>query len=419
MKARTKSKQKLELGIGALILTAFVLVIIAYFFRDAYQIPFGTFGSIIWFFVLAVSFFFGLFFFSQYLLPLRGTEGWIEGFNLLWQHYTSPISAQLQPRPQPGRSGRRVKSAPPPPDPYLAGLPRSFTTVRAGILRSHQVLALAKGSGFSRPVGPGFVRLYPKEVPIRLFDLRNHTRRQAITAHTRDGIRVETKVSVTFRIRQSPLDYVDDTVLYPYDRDAIFQVAYSNSISTEGLRLWKERLSPQAAAMVMTELAKYNLNDLVYEGGAIPLNAIKQEVKRELEPVAERDGLEILSVGVSALKYPKDVINQRIHTWQAEWQRQIKVQRAAGEAEGERRKRRARARAQIEIIEKITQNIQAMRRTDDANLTDIIMLRMIKALEEAASYESVRAMIPKEIMNNLVEGASERMQKLIRPPQEE
>ena len=59
-------------------------------------------------------------------------------------------------------------------------------------------------------------------------------------------------------------------------------------------------------------------------------------------------------------------------------------------AEAVRRVKQARARVQIEIIDRITQNIEAMRRSDAADLPDIVMLRMIQALEEAmADYEGV------------------------------
>ena len=82
--------------------------------------------------------------------------------------------------------------------------------------------------------------------------------------------------------------------------------------------------------------------------------------------------------------------------------------------------KQARARAQIEIIDTIARSIDAMRQENDADLAQIITLRMIEALEEAVSEGSIQAMVPQQIMASLVADTSRQMKtwgKEIPPPQ--
>src|SRR5690606_34185680 len=115
-----------------------------------------------------------------------------------------------------------------------------------------------------------------------------------VKANTRDGIPVETSVSVTFRVRQSELEHSDETLLYPYDRDAIFHVSYVDSVDgSNQLWPWTEQLAPDAATLLVSELAKYSLNELqqLDTAGPSPVDAIKKELKRQLDPVADQHGI--------------------------------------------------------------------------------------------------------------------------------
>ncbi|HEX6384091.1 MAG TPA: SPFH domain-containing protein [Anaerolineae bacterium] len=427
MRARRKPRQRPEPGLLGLILAIMILAFIGFLLADYRRVPFGSLGALVWVGALLFSFTFGLLYFAQYVLPLQGLNGWSEGLRLLWRSQVILAEQYLNRlfAPPATRSRRRQETAQVvPADPRLADLPPSFQILNAGIVRGHQVLAVAKGSGFVRPAGPGFVMLYKGEGVIQVIDLRTYMRKQAVKAHTKDGIPLETDVSVTFRVKQSELDHNDENLLYPYDKDAIFHISYGDSVNAQNrLLLWTEQLAPQAQALLVNELAKYTLNELQQRGqaGTSPLDAIKRDIKQQLDPVADRNGIELISVGVGSLNLPPEVAEQRIKTWQAEWQRKMWSQYATTNAEAARRIKKARARAQVEIIENITHNIESMRRDSNSNLTEIITLRMIEALEEAISEESpVRALIPQQVMANLVLDTSSEMRSwLNRPPEDE
>ena len=408
------------------ILAAIILAFIGFLLADARQVPYGIWGALFWGGAVVISFAFGLLYFAQYVLPLKGLEGWSEGLRLLWRYQAILMGQYLDRLFAPAGSSSRQRAATTQPasaDPRLAELPPSFKALAAGIVKGHHVLTVTKGSGFVRPAGPGFILLYKNESVTQVIDLRSHSRKQPVKANTRDGIPLETSASVTFRVRQSELDHSDENLLYPYDKDAIFHVSYVDSIDGQNhLRPWTEQLALHAATLLVSELSKYTLDELQQVGtaGTAPLDTIKKEIKRQLDPVADRHGIELLSVGVGPLAPPEAVAQQRVKTWQAEWQHKMWSENATSTAEATRRIKKARARAQVEIIENITHNIESMRRDSNSNLTEIITLRMIEALEEALSEESpVRALIPQQVMANLVLDTSSEMRSWLNKPAED
>ena len=422
LKANSTSPNKGEPGVIILIVVALVVTAVGLTLKDAVGEPYGSILGVVWFAALIVSFLFGLLYFARYILPLPGSEGWSEGLRLLYRHYTTQSELYLDnlfgPRPSGSRKSRRSRKKPA--SSSLLPLPASFITLKAGILHSYQILGLAKGNQFARSAGPGFTLLYKKEKPTHLIDLRKQLRRQPVKTTTRDGITLETNVTVIFRVRQELVD-LPGPEPYPYDKEAIFHICYSQSIDAYNrLRDWAEQVTPRAVALLENELGRFTLDELSTPNtpGAGPLDAIKARILQALQRDLDASGIEVLVVGVDQLKLPPAVIEQRIRTWQADWQRRITLQQAAGDAEAVRRIKKARARAQIEILENITQNIDAVRRAGDADLSNIITLRMIEALEEALSNASLQALIPQQIMKNLVLDTSTQMQAWLNQPPE-
>jgi regulator of protease activity HflC (stomatin/prohibitin superfamily) len=390
--------------------TAVLLGIIGYYLRDFFAVRFASLGSFIWVIAFVAGFFFGLVHYSQFILPIGGLDGWGESLNLLGRYFFDKLinagRILYGPAPRPGQATTSRPAAANVPRP---GWSPSFRILRAGITKNHEVLALTRGPSFSRAAGPGFVRLSKGEMPTMAIDLRAQLRTEEVKTNTRDGIPVETTVTVIFRVRQSHIE--DEEIAYPYDREAIFNVSYARSTDgRDGVYTWTEQLAPRAAALLADELGQQRLNDLYQEDTSVaPLDMIQQKIKRQLDRDAERLGLEVLILGIGHLCLPDKVKEQRIKTWQADWMRQINVQHAEGEAEAERRLKNARARAQIEIIHNITQNIDAMRRAGNDNLTQIVMLRMIEALEEATADPVVQLILPQGLIVQLVEEAADQM----------
>lgn len=407
------SNQRSELGIFGLLLAMIILGTIVAFLADYNGLRYGNLGALIWIGVTLFTFLFGLLFYAQYVLPKQGHEGWTEGFELLTRYYftmgESALGGSSQNRQV--RSGPRRLGSKKAPKASPRVLPPSFTYVRAGIVPGHKVITLLKGNNFSRAAGPGFVLLYRKERIDKVIDLRPQKRSQEVIGTTRDGIPIETTVSVTFRVQQSG-NPTTDPLIYPFDKESIFLISSYTTVDEDGVtRYWDDQLAPLAASELSNELSTYNIDELQHSSGEHSIkNEIKQRIQRKLGRIAVEHGLELMGIGIGHFSFPERIAEQRIKTWQAEWQRKIDVKHAAGDAEAVRRIKQARARAQIEIIERITQSIDSMQRQENTNLTEIITLRMIEALEEATTNDSVQALIPQQVMTNLVLDASNQMQ---------
>ena len=289
-KPRKKNQQQSKSASFLLLILIVVLAIVAgLFFKDYRQVPYGWIIGIIW---LMAGFFalgFGILYFAQFILPHHEGESWIEGVNMLLRSAT-----HSGPRPK-----RSLKAAE---YPGQENLPPSFDSLKAGILRSYQVLAINKGSRFERPAGPGFVRLAGGESVGQVFDLRKHVRAQEVTTNTRDGIPLVTNVKIVFRIKQSGQAPADGLLEYPYDKTAIFQVSQASSVDENNELLpWTEQLAPQAAAYLVSEMAQFNLNDLSGDPGL--LNGIQRRVRRQLSTDFDSMGIKIFDVIFENIKY--------------------------------------------------------------------------------------------------------------------
>ena len=406
-----KQKERKEWGFLGLLLASLLLILWAAIFRDARGVSHEWLVAFLWVVIISVTFVLGLIYFAQYVSPLRGEEGWGAGFILLLLAYMRAAESRLEGS---DNSKKSKKAAVPE---KKDRLPDSLKSLSAGFIRGYQVLALTRGSSYSRPAGPGFVVLYKGEQIWRVIDLRPQRRSQTVKAKTRDGITVETSVTVTFQVKRNGTGSQDD-LLYPYDRDAIFPISYDETVDENGNLLpWTHQLTPPAAATLANELPKYSLNELTRAVDSVsPLEEIKQTITRDLQRLFLVKGIEVLSVGVGALKLPDSVRDQQFLTWQAEWLRRIRAESASGNAEVVRRIKQARARAQIEIIENITHSIETMRSEEEADLSQVIMLRMIEALEDAVSAGSVQALVPQQIIAGLVGDASRQMQSWVATP---
>jgi regulator of protease activity HflC (stomatin/prohibitin superfamily) len=410
-----KPQERKEWGILGLLLALLLLIFLGRFLEDSRGVSHEWLVSFSWIFIAGITFALALIYYAQYVSPLRGEEGWVAGLLLLLDAYIKTAEKRLE-RPKPDQKKSKKSAVPPEVD----RLPASLKSLNAGFIKGHQVLAITKGTRYVRPAGPGFVVLYKGEQIWRVIDLRPQRRSQPVTTKTRDGIPIETTVSVTFQVRREEAGGFEgmDDVLYPFDPDAIFHVSYDETVDEHGNLLpWAQQLAPPAAAILANEIPKHTLNELTRaEEGISPLEAIKLTITRELQRRFLPKGIDVLAVGVGGLSLPEGVRDQQFLTWQADWLRRIRTTNASGNAEALRRVKRARARAQIEIIESITSSIDTMRREEGADLSQIIMLRMIEALEDAVSAGSVQALVPQQIIAGLVGDASRQMQSWVQAP---
>jgi hypothetical protein len=372
------------------------LLIIAYFLDDFKGVRFGWQGSYMWGVAYILSFFIFLLYLLQFALPLPWYESVKEGSILILGStffYGSKAARKVFRLP----SGKAAEEA------VLSELPSSFEVYRAGVLPSHQVLALTRGPKYVRAVGPGYVRLDRGESVTQVVDLRKQVRSMPVKTMTRDGIPIETGVNVVFQVTMQEATRVT-TLPYPYDPGAIFGVNYiSNYRSENGILSWGDRIVRAAAGILVDELAQYSLDELYWPAKASfpPTKRIVSRMTQKLKAEFESKGVTILSAGPARLEVPGEVVDQLVNNWQTEWQRRINEIEAATENAAMQRLKLAQAQAEIEIIATITESIQAMQSVTDGQLTDIVTIRMLEAMREAAEDEQVKAMVPSQALDTM------------------
>lgn len=410
-------------GLGILLLTIFLLGVVGAILHDFNGVEFGRDGAILWGLGVLITFVLGTAYLSRRLLPIQDNLGWSEGFRLLWRNYLLGVTNILYGR------GAETSARYVAPKKKMADLnvfSPSFKYLDAGFLFAHEAAAVTIGNSYSRAVGPGLVILRDGERIDQIFDLRPQARKESVSATTRDGIPVETSVSVTFQVRRPapdqrrPRSIESDVLPYPYDLDALFELAYTTSVVDDEQRRWTEQVAPQAAALLVTEIGKFTLDELLESGGAEPLGEIKQRIKSGLieqqsddNPQTLSKGIEIVGVGVGPLELPDDITAKRLSTWQVDWQNRVSHELISGDIEAQRLYQQARARAQVENIENLLLNIEAMRRQGGVELHEVVMLRLMEVVEAISSDRSLTPGAPHSALKSLAAEATTKMRSAL------
>jgi len=413
-----KNKLTPNLNVFIIIIVAIVAAAIGYTLDDSLGVQLELLGALFWLSVFGATFVFVLLYFAQFITPLGGSDGWWQGWYLMVRAYFTSPSASVRLPGKSAKKDRKQKRKRKKKQSAKEELPPSFVTLNAGLLRPYQVIAVTKGKQYVGSKGPGFVMLGIKEQARKLINLRKQSRSQTIEVTTRDGIQIEATVTVEFQVERPPTT-PDDRLLYPYEPEAVFFIAYADTIDENGIpQSWTSQIIAKAAGLALTELAKYSLDDILQPAKGVPGKVI-EAVQRDLEAAFGQHHIQFLTIKTIPNIQDK-VWEQQKKRWKSEWEHKIEIRQNAGRAEADRQLKQARARAQIEIIDTIARSIEAMRQENDADLAQIITLRMIEALEEAVSEGSIQAMVPQQIMASLVADTSRQMKTWgteIPPPQ--
>lgn len=415
-------------GLGVLLLAILLLGAIGWVIHDFNGVSFAEGGALIWGGGVLITFVLGTAYLSRRLLPVQGNLGWSEGFRLLWRNYVMGAANLLYGRPRVSAAEVLAAAA-------LASkkkgagemdLSPSFKLISAGFLFSHQAAAITYGNSYVRAAGPGLVILRPGEEIAQVFDLRPQSRKMDVSAITRDGIPVATNVSVTFQVRRPtpnqrrPRSIESDAIPYPYDRDALFELTYTASVGDDAKVDWTEQVCPQAATLLVTEISKFSLDELLLSAGAEPLREIRTRIEDALKDQQGDDnlqilprGIDVLGVGVGPLKLPDEVTAKRLATWQVSWQNKMAQGAVGGEIEARRLYTQALARAQAENIEKLLVSIETMRQQSGADLHQVVMLRFSELVEALSASQVLIPPATRAFIDDLAgEATSELRQAL-------
>ena len=393
-KRKGSQKQKsTKRGLGEAIFfgVALILGTIPFFLKDFYGVQFRFAGTYIWLAAYIFGFLGYLFYLVQFLLPLSWNSSWYEGLRLSVP-FNFPVLSQfssifLMRRQAPAATERSKDEVSP-----------GFLIHKAGMVPSHLAFAVNTGSAYSRAVGPGFVRLSPSETVSRVVDLRRHMRRIVVEAMSSDGIPIEVTTTVIFFVKHDSQPSEDDFP-FPYDHEAIFLINNLESIkSDQGVIAWPERIERTAFKLLVDELSRYSLDQL-FQGGqnVVPsLSRVRARLKRRLSKEFDKYGVFISNVMLSKIELPEDVMDQKIHLWEANWQSGLEDEEAAELLAPESVVEEVAIEAHAAVVQNILDDFEAVRDQGGAELADAILISVSEAMKTVASDDQALASLPPE-----------------------
>jgi hypothetical protein len=229
----------------------------------------------------------------------------------------------------------------------------------------------------------------------KAIDLRPQLGVFDISATTQDGIRVNGKVSIVFRVPRGVERSVELGRPFAFRRRSIYQIAAQEpagkqpSSEEPGDRFeWASDLVPQIATRILQDIiSHYKVDDLCapFEPHRPPCREISDRLKQVLSCALRPIGIELQDGWVSML-LPQDasIIERRIDNWKTEWERHILSLISEGRAEYGRRIEQARADAELKILLRFGQIAQDNRFGDRASQA-ALALRFIDCMGEIVS----------------------------------
>ena len=359
-------------------------------FWSWHTVRWGLLGAIFLFLPAWLLFRFGLRFCGIFLLPVMPTN-----------------------RKRRSQAGRTVRA-------YMWGLNYPFYRGEDGELRklvdgnvslygggpgfvmasSHYAIPLTVGTHDTQVGGYGLVFTDRKERPLSPVDLRLQVRAKTVRALTRDGIPVKVMMFAIFQIDRRR---AKEEGPYSFDPQAVFAAVHAQGVGPEQDEEreeigWDQVVAERAADLLRSAIGRRLLDRLLEnENGDAPppRETLRAGVAKKLEEAMKPLGIHVLAVGLGNIEVEdEEVLEQRVRSWAAHWERRRLEREAQGDAEAIRLIEEARADAQRQMIMAITEAFQQLRDTGTSIPPHVIALRFIDILDDIATSPAVQQWLP-------------------------
>jgi hypothetical protein len=271
------------------------------------------------------------------------------------------------------------------------------------------------GPPLVRAAGPGIVFIAPGERLVATLDLRRHSRGAPAKALTRDGIEVGAHISVSFGLDPDPdrrgagqgggkpEERAERNLpAYPFSPASAFRAVYGVALGEKQAIEWTDLPLMVAVERFRDVLSEYRLDDLFQptQPDTYPFATFQGKVIALVKdaPVLRERGLTVYSVGISGISLPREVVNQRVRSWQARWQKAAIQHEAAGQTQSLLTERRWQGEAQLTIFKDIQALLGA---TDDPTARRALSLMLVRALQRAAADPVQRSRLPAETVRTI------------------
>ena len=273
------------------------------------------------------------------------------------------------------------------------------------LVDSTSVVVLVTDTGLSRIKGSGVHFTRGGEKIGAVVDLRPQVRSQDkdkyVEAQTRDGIWIKFKVSVRFQVDGTVAQKVQDADRskvpwpepYTWSQHAVTSALGHTRVGVDQNQTerWDDRALNEAIKRVRTAIAGYTFDGLTEprDPRVNPREDIRKKLEDDLKAEMAGKGIKVLGVGLSQfVPRDKEVIEQRIKSWQADWVRRQRIIEAEGLAESYRLVELARAQGQMELVLRIAQALEVSQQLGSEN-AEQMALRLLEVVERLAAQPGV------------------------------
>ncbi len=258
---------------------------------------------------------------------------------------------------------------------------------RVHIGNTHAAVTELNGR-FYQVLKPGVHRLGRLERIYTLVDLRQQVRTLSdIPLTTKDGIDLKAEVTLTYRINTGG-EPPTKARPFPFDPESARLAAYAETVLPDGgVSNWENTPGVIAKGQLTGIIAGFRLDQILYprSPGQEPMHTIRRNLERRVSGILINFGIELINITIGQLQLPDLVVKQYIAYWQADWNTQIDLTKADGEAFALEEIEIARAEAEFTMIRAIIEGVQRARQEGGTDqLQEVVALRLIEAIEKIA-----------------------------------
>lgn len=283
------------------------------------------------------------------------------------------------------------------------------------IVSDGSALYIERGNRFSRVVGPGISFLERYETVKYAVDLRTKSNTGDFDVWTKDGISINLKVQIEYRIGDP--QKTTPKLVYPYD-----PVCVKKAIERHSLRwpdptkdpsefTWEDAAWGQVTGVLPGYIGSRFLDDLLIadrQGGQILSPEATTGIFQELNKATMAFGVYVIDFQILSIKLPEKVEHYYVRYWEAEKQSLARLKDGKAKAFNIRAHEKVRADAQHDLILAIA---NGLRKNDDENgrFTEALLLSLSEILDHGLSDPRTRSSTAKETLEAL-----EILQNLLR-----
>lgn len=241
---------------------------------------------------------------------------------------------------------------------------------------------------FCRVLSPGKSNLNAFEYIHTILDLRQQDRfLPNVSLASLDGIPFRASINIVFRIK--PGSHPTEQKPYPYDEEAVRQVAYLETVSNQegNVRNWEDLTGLRASGVLQSIARKYTLDQMFFPGeqGEVLYEPIQNEFRRTVYRAFSSMGLELLEVRIVNIELPDPVKDRYVAYWQSQSDAELNIKKARNKVAQLEKIESARADAEETMINAILEGVHKARQSGGTSrITEIVALRLVEAMERMA-----------------------------------